>query len=168
MATTPKHLGNNVNSDGNIAQISFEPQTANLKNIKFYTSHLRFKCKRCATLCCKLGGPTLSLEDVERLKQAGYYEAMFLDASHGCLKNRVSGSCGFLKFDRVKKIYKCAVYHHRPALCRLYPFHFEKTSPYSFVVKIMPCKGINRQHGELVDERFIITHLIGAVHDLCS
>jgi len=153
--------------DGNIAQISLEPQTISVKNTKFHVKNLRFKCKRCATFCCKLGGPQLSLKDVERLKKAGHRETEFLDAAHGVLRNTASGSCIFLGFDAEKGVYKCAVYQRRPALCRLYPFYLGKTGPNSFVLKIMPCMGINRRHGEPVDERFIITRLLDALNDFC-
>jgi len=153
--------------DGNIAQISFEPGTLNVKNITFCIWNLRFKCKRCATFCCRLGGPTLSLKDVERLKKAGYKEVEFFDGAHVSLKNKADGSCIFLQLDKKRHVSKCSVYDSRPALCRLYPFHFERISPSSFLLKILPCRGINRHYGELVNERFIITHLLDALHDLC-
>jgi len=156
-----------MKSDGNIAQISFEPGTRNVKNITFFIRNLRFKCKRCATFCCKLGSPTLSLKDVERLKKAGFKEVEFLDDVHGSLKNKADGSCVFLQLNKERRFSECSVYDSRPALCRLYPFHFEKISPSSFMLKILPCRGINRRYGELVDERFIITHLLDALHDLC-
>jgi len=156
-----------MESDGNIAQISFEPRTRNVKNITFFIRNLRFKCKHCATFCCKLGGPTLSLKDIKRLKKAGRCEAEFLNGAHGSLKNKVDGSCVFLQLNKERHFFECSVYDSRPALCRLYPFHFEKISPSSFVLKILPCRGINRRHGELIDEKFILTHLLDALHDLC-
>jgi len=155
-----------MKSNGNIAQITLEPNNHSVRRITFYTKKLRFKCKRCATFCCKLGGPTLTLNDVERLKKVGFCEADFLDTAHSRLKNTASSSCVYLNFDTEKRVYKCAVYHHRPALCRLYPFHLEKASPNSFVLKIMPCRGINRRNGEPVDEKFIIAHLLDALKDL--
>jgi len=148
-----------MEKDRSIAQITFEPKTRSLKHVTFYVKNLRFKCKRCATFCCKLGGPPLSLKDVERLKKAGRSEAEFLDATHGSLKNTALGSCVFLRLNTEKDVFECEVYHHRPALCRLYPFHFEKISPISFMLKILPCRGITRRYGELVDERFIVAHL---------
>jgi len=156
-----------MESDGKIAQISLAPGTCNIKSITFSMRNLRFKCKRCATFCCKLGGPTLSLKDVERLKKAGYKEVEFLDGAHGNLKNKADGSCVFLQFDKERHFFECSVYDSRPVLCKLYPFHFEKINPSSLILKILPCRGINRRYGELVDERFIITHLLDALHDLC-
>jgi Fe-S-cluster containining protein len=164
-ATTSNHQGNNMESDRKIAKISLEPKTYRIKNITFYIHNMRFKCRHCATFCCKLGGPTLSARDIERLKEAGHCETEFLNAQGG-LKNRASGSCVFLRFDAERDIYKCSVYHHRPALCRVYPFCFEKTSRDTLSLEIMPCRGLSRRSGELVDEKFILTHLIDALHDL--
>jgi len=155
-----------MDSDGNIAQISIEPKTHNVRHITFYIKNLRFKCQHCATFCCKLGGPKLSSKDVEALKKAGFCEAEFLYTSNSGLKSTASGSCVFLRFDREKGVYECAVYQHRPALCRLYPFHFEETSANSYVLKIMPCMGISQRHGEIVDEKFVIAHMLDALHDL--
>jgi len=156
-----------MKSDGNIAKISFEPRTHKVKNTTLFIKNLRFKCKHCATFCCKLGGPTLYLKDIERLKKAGCKEVEFLDGIHGRLKNKADGSCVFLQLDKERNFSECSVYDLRPALCRLYPFHFEKISPNSFMLKILPCRGINRRHGELVDEKFILTYLLDALHDLC-
>jgi len=155
-----------LNSNENIAQINIELETFKIKHITFYERKFRFKCKQCASFCCKLGGPRLSANDVERLKQAGYDKSEFLDAVHGSLKNRANGSCIFLQLNKERNVYECSVYDSRPTLCRLYPFHLEKISPNSFMLKILPCRGINRRKGEFVDERFIIVHLLDAVYDL--
>jgi len=146
--------------DGNIAQISYEPKTRNIKNITFYVRNLRFKCKRCATFCCKLGGPKLSATDVERIKQASYEEAEFLDTVQRSLKNRPDGSCVFIQSNRERDVYECSIYDSRPTLCRLFPFHFEKTSPSSLVLSLMPCRGISPRVGEPVDENFVVNHLL--------
>jgi len=157
-----------LDSDAKIAEISIEPETGNVKHIALFGNNLRFKCHRCATFCCKLGGPRLSSKDVEQLKMAGLTRAEFLDAPNGCLKNTVSGSCVFLKFDSQKQLYECTVYPYRPAGCRLYPFHVEKTSSDRFVLKLLPCKGINRRLGAIIDERFLIDNALGFLHDLCA
>jgi len=155
-----------LNQTENIASVSLELKTMRIKHVTLYQRRLRFQCKRCATFCCKLGGPTLSLKDVERLKRAGCCESEFLDANHGCLKNKASGECVFLRFDEEKHAYECSVYNHRPALCKLYPFHFEKTSSNSLLLRIMPCMGINRRYGELFDEKLIVAHLLDSLRDL--
>jgi len=154
-----------MESEGNIAQISFEPKTGNVKNITFYIRNLRFKCKRCATFCCKLGGPPLSTTDIKRLKKAGYKQVEFLNIDQHSLRNRADGSCIFLRLEKERNIYECSVYDSRPTLCRLYPLHLEKISPNSFMLKIMPCRGTNRRAGEPIDERFIINHVLGTLHD---
>jgi len=155
-------------AEGIIAKLTLTPKTKQVENIILYQSNIRFECKRCATFCCKLGGPTLSSKDIERFKKAGYCETEFLDTSHGCPQNTISGSCFYLRFDMKGKVHKCSVYDCRPTLCRLYPFYFEKTGPNSLVLKIMPCRGINRLHGELVNENFIIANLFSELKTYTS
>jgi Fe-S-cluster containining protein len=155
-----------LDSDAKIAEISIEPETGNVKRIALFGSDLRFKCQRCATFCCKLGGPRLSSEDVKRLKKAGLTRAEFLDATNGRLRSTVSGSCVFLKFDSQERFYGCTVYPHRPALCRLYPFHIEKSGSDRFVLKLLPCKGINRRLGAIIDEHFLVDNVLGLLLDL--
>jgi Fe-S-cluster containining protein len=106
------------------------------------------------------------MKDVERLKKAGCIEAEFLDTTNDNLKNTSSGSCVLLRFDAEKSVYECAVYQHRPTLCRLYPFHFEKKSPNAFALQVMPCRGINQSRGEFINEDFIVAHLLDALNDL--
>ena len=154
-----------MDSDGKIAEISIEPETGNVKYIALFGNNLRFKCRRCATFCCKLGGPRLSSKDIIQLKKAGLTRAEFLDATNRRLKSMVSGSCVFLKSDSQKQFYECTVYPYRPALCRLYPFHIEKTSSDRFVLKLLPCKGVNRL-GAIIDERFLIDNVLGLLLDL--
>jgi Fe-S-cluster containining protein len=150
-----------MDSEEKIAEIRIEPETSNVKHIALFSDNLRFKCRRCAAFCCKLGGPRLSSKDVERLRRAGLTRAELLDATNGSLKNTVSGSCVLLKFDPLRRFYECTVYPHRPALCRLYPFHIEKTSSDTFVLKLLPCRGINRRLGTIIDERFLIDNVLG-------
>lgn len=150
-----------MDSDAKIAEISVEPEIGNVKHTTLIDNTLRFKCQRCATFCCKLGGPRLSSKDIEQLKKAGLSTAEFLDATNECLKNTVSGSCVLLKFDSQKQLYECTVYPYRPALCRLYPFDIEKAGSDRFVLKLLPCNGITRRHGAIIDERFLIDNVLG-------
>jgi len=83
----------------------------------------------------------------------------FLDKRYYSLRSRADGSCIFLQHSKEKNIYECLIYDSRPILCRLYPFHFEQIHSDSFLLKLMPCLGINRRCGELVDTKFIITHV---------
>jgi len=168
----------NLDLSGNIAEAALNPKTKRITKMTFHQKHLQFRCKRCATFCCKLGGPKLTQRDIERIKQAGYPVEDFLEplsnkefkglsAMRGNLKNREDGSCVFLRFDAERGIHECSIYDVRPALCRLYPFDFEKVGPYSFVLKLIPCcRGLNNPRGELVNEEFVTNYLLGAILDL--
>jgi Fe-S-cluster containining protein len=155
-----------LDSERKIAEIRIEPETGKVEHITLFSGNLRFKCRRCAAFCCKLGGPRLSSRDVERLREAGLTRAEFLDATNSIMKNTVSGSCVLLKFDSKKRFYECTVYTNRPALCRLYPFHVEKISSDEFVLKLLPCRGINRRSGTVIDELFLIDNVLGLLHAL--
>jgi len=157
-----------LDSDGKIAEISVEPETGNLKHIELFSQNLRFKCQRCAIFCCKLGGPRLSSKDVELLKKTGLTTAKFLDTANGRIKSTVSGSCVFLKPDSQKQFYECTAYPYRPTLCRLYPFQIEKTSLHRFILTLLPCKGINRHLGAIIDERFLIDNVLDLLLELCA
>jgi len=148
-----------LDSDGKIAEITLETKTRRIKDITFNIKNLRFRCKRCATFCCKLGGPKLSVRDVERLEKAGYNKEEFLESGRWGLKGKADGSCVFLQFNQERGFHECSIYDVRPILCRLYPFYLQKMSPDLFMLRIMPCRGISRRVGKLIDERFIINHL---------
>jgi Fe-S-cluster containining protein len=150
-----------LDSDANIAEIGTDLQTSNIEYIRLFDNNLRFKCQRCGTFCCKLGGPRLSPKDIERLKKADLTTDEFLDTTNKCLKKTGSGSCTLLRLDPQKQFYECTVYSFRPLLCRLYPFHVEKTSPNRFLLKLLPCKGINRSLGAIIDERFLVDNVLG-------
>jgi Fe-S-cluster containining protein len=154
-----------LDSDGKIAEISVEPETARAKKIVLLEHNLRFRCQRCATFCCKLGGPKLSSKDVEQLEKTGLTRTEFLDTTNGLLKSMVSGACVFLKSDLRKQFYECTIHPYRPTLCRLYPFHVEKAGSGKFSLKLLPCKGINSRVGAVIDERFFIDNLLGLLLD---
>ncbi|NIR87550.1 YkgJ family cysteine cluster protein [Candidatus Bathyarchaeota archaeon] len=163
---------NNLDLSGNIAEVALNPKTKRITKIAFHQKHLRFRCQRCATFCCKLGGPKLTQRDIEHIKQAGYFflpNKEFKDSPimRGSLKNRGNGSCVFLRFDAGRGVYECSIYDVRPALCKLYPFDFEKVGPYSFLLKLIPCcRGLNDPRGELVNEEFVTNHLLCVILDL--
>jgi Fe-S-cluster containining protein len=162
----------------NLARITINSETRQVKALSLHQKHLRFKCQRCAIFCCRLGGPWLTGKDIERIKHAGYDLKDFLEPAlknksknlpimRGSLKNNEDGSCIFLKFDPEKDRYECLIYDFRPALCRLYPFDFERISPGSVVLKLIPCcRGLNNPNAELVDEEFITNHLLDALLEL--
>ncbi len=168
----------NLDLSGNVAETTLNLKTKRITKITFHQKHLRFRCQRYAAFCCKLGGPKLTERDIERIKQAGYPLEDFLEpllnkefegllVMRSNLENMEDGSCVFLMFDAEKGVRECLIYDVRPALCRLYPFDFEKVGPCSFVLKLIPCcRGLNDPDGELVNEEFVINHLIDAILDL--
>jgi len=164
----------------NVARIILNPETKQTTNITICQKNLRFKCKRCATFCCKLGGPNLTKGDIERIEQAGYKAESFLEpvqngkyesmiTPYGCLRNRKDSSCIFLRFNDKNRSYECAIYSVRPILCRLYPFEVKMPSPNRIVIKIISCcRGLNNPDGQIVDESFVVNHLVEAIFDLNS
>ena len=164
--------------DENIAEVIFDPEAKRIVRMTFYHDDLRFRCRRCAVFCCKLGGPILTKSDMERVKLAGHRLEDFLKTTLdpkfkglptmvGNLKNNKDGSCIFLKSSPRRGVYECPIYDFRPARCRLYPFDFERVSPNSFTLKLIPCcNGLNAEDGELVNEDFITEHLLDALLEL--
>jgi Fe-S-cluster containining protein len=149
-----------------VAVITFDSKNIRHIELKHANKQFRFKCKRCAVLCCKLGGPMLTQKDAELIAMAGYPIKNFLEPINGDaegfplmvggLKTRADGSCVFLKFDAEQNCFQCDIYDHRPALCRLYPFSFERLSPNSVALKFIPCcMGLNNPEGEPLDENFV-------------
>jgi Fe-S-cluster containining protein len=161
-----------------IAKITFSSELRHIEDILFFRRGLRFKCKRCAVFCCKLGGPQLTEKDLEHLKNAGYRQVDSLALSSKeetkqrfgekrVLKQREDGSCIFLQ-NNGEEAYRCGIYELRPALCRLYPFEFERTGLNTGVLRFIPCcNGLNARDGSLVDERFVEEELLEAILDLC-
>jgi Fe-S-cluster containining protein len=146
----------------NIAEIILDPEMRQIIGLTLY-HRLRFKCKRCATFCCKLGGPKLSEKDIEQIRRGGYSVEEFLESASNSLKSGEDGSCIFLKFAAEKNVYTCKIYDFRPALCRLYPFELDRKSPYAFTLKLIPCcMGLNNPNGETVDKEFIARYLLDA------
>ncbi len=163
--------------NGEIARILLDPKTKQILDITLYEENLRFECRRCATFCCKLGGPKLTKKDIQRIEHAGYRRKAFLDSFKGRfkgsltflgnLRSREDGSCIFLKFNPEKNNYECSIYNFRPALCKLYPFDSYKMNPQSIMLRLIPCcRGLNNPNGELVNEKFIISSLLDAIFDL--
>jgi len=158
-----------------LARITINSEIKQIRDLSIYQKHLRFKCRRCATFCCRLGGPKLTSKDIERIREAGYDVKDFLkpilDSEFkgiptmcGSLKNKEDGSCIFLKFDVKEDHYECSIYDFRPVLCRLYPFDFDRVGSNFIVLKVIPCcRGLNNPDGELVDEEFIANYLLDAL-----
>lgn len=173
MATKSKCVGMfDLNSSEKVASITLNFKTRQVVDLNIYQRRLKFKCKRCATFCCKLGGPKLTEKDAERIKKAGYRKENFLEPIlesefKGTLKSREDGSCIFLKFDAGNNRYECSIYDFRPALCRLFPFNFERMSPSFILLGLIPCcRGLNNHEGNPVNEKFIVDNLLDALFDL--
>ncbi|UCE43672.1 MAG: YkgJ family cysteine cluster protein [Candidatus Bathyarchaeota archaeon] len=159
-----------------LARIILNPKTMQILDITLYGKNLRFKCIRCATFCCKLGGPKLTKKDALCIEQVGYTKEEFLtpfrkesDNSStflGGLRSNEEGSCIFLTFNLEEGNYECSIYNSRPSLCKLYPFDFSKTCSQSITIRLIPCcRGLNNPDGELVDDRFIINSLFDPISD---
>ena len=160
-----------------IAEIVWDPETLKIAGITVFRKDLRFVCKRCAVFCCRLGGPRISEKDIQRLRQAGCEPDDFLDVAtdrrvglegggESVMKETEDGSCIFLQYDGESKVYRCSVYEFRPALCRLYPFEFERTGLNTGLVRVIPCcNGLSTREGTSID-REIIDELFGTILDL--
>ena len=120
----------------------------------------------------------LTKSDADRAKLAGVRLEDFLETTLdpkfkrlpvmvGNLKNSSDGSCIFLRFSPGRGVYECLIYDSRPARCRLYPFDFDRVSPNSLRLELIPCcNGLNAEDGELVHENFITKHLLNALLDM--
>lgn len=161
-----------------IAEITWNPETMRIVDTVFLEKDFRFKCKRCAVFCCKLGGPLVTQRDMRRLRKAGYEPTSLLDQTQGertrpaadkgvVLRHKDDGSCIFLTLDSKSNLYKCSIYDLRPSVCRLYPFEFQQTDRGKGSLRLIPCcNGLNTGDGYLVDRRFVEKHLLGPIMDL--
>ena len=157
-----------------IAKITFDREKREISSITFTRKDLRFKCKRCAVFCCKLGGPIVKETDLKRIAKIGLDPYKFIaplrrrygqqgDAI-GVLKQKEDGSCIFLEYDESRGIYKCGIYEARPALCRLYPFEFTLEENGTGVLSFIPCcNGLNALDGILVDREFVEKYLLDVI-----
>ena len=153
----------------NIAKVKLDPETGQILDIHLFEKSLRFRCRRCAIYCCKLGGPCLVKEDIEQIESAGHKTSEFIEDSKrkygnhslltSAMKNRKDGSCIFLRTDEKRNVCECSIYEIRPILCRLFPFEIKRIDIGSFLLKILPCNGLNDADGELVNKRFVVKHL---------
>ena len=161
--SSQKQMDDAATVNDTLAVITLDSNQKRIRKIELTQTRVRFKCKRGAKLCCKLGGPALTRKDVGKIEEAGYSIEEFLEPSNnssthtvGCLKKRKDGSCVFLKFDAQQKRHKCSIYSARPTLCRVYPFKLEQLDAERFVLKVIPCcLGLNNPEGETVNENFV-------------
>lgn len=136
---------------------SFRIKNQRVKISQVFMRSVRFGCCRCATFCCKLGGPQLTERDIVRLEETGVKRELFVEGRS--LRNKPNGECIFLRRDLGSSSYTCAVYEHRPVLCRIYPFNLKIDRNDEWVLTLLPCKGLSTSKGESVDRMFIEKHL---------
>ena len=159
-----------------VAVITLDLKNRKIADLELRQEALRFSCKRCAALCCKLGGPVLTRKETEAIRDTGYQVNDFLEPvnrdtkglslAYGGLKTREDGSCIFIQQDIEQNIFKCGIYDVRPALCRLYPFSFEKLGANRISLKFIPCcLGLNNPEGEVLDKEFISNRLLEPLLD---
>jgi Fe-S-cluster containining protein len=159
-----------------VAILTVDRKNRTILDLKITQKQFKFKCKREATLCCKLGGPILSKNDVNQIQKEGHYNDDFLEPTTpknadtsivcGFLKTRPDGSCIFLSPDNARNNYNCNIYNFRPALCRLYPFTYELFAPDCIALKFIPCcMGLNNSEGKKLDENFITNVLLEPLLD---
>ena len=154
-----------------VAVITLDSKKLTKFDISLTSQRIIFKCKRCASLCCNLGGPVISRNDIELIQSIGYCVSDFLEPLHknqayssmvvGSLKTKKDGSCIFLKSDIKQNHHYCSIYSVRPVLCKLYPFTFECHNSNKIVLKIIPCcMGLNSSEGEIINEKYILESII--------
>ncbi|MEJ2272487.1 MAG: YkgJ family cysteine cluster protein [Candidatus Bathyarchaeota archaeon] len=150
-----------------ILAIITQDQKGEKNKVDIIQEEFKFRCKKCADLCCKLGGPELTKNDLEKIKNAGHNSKDFFDPKKhinnnlrktiGSLKTKQDGSCIFLQCNIEIKLIKCRIYDFRPTLCRIYPFRIENFGSNRIVFKYIPCcKGLNNPKGKNLDRNFIL------------
>jgi Fe-S-cluster containining protein len=157
--------------DGVVAILTLNSQATSVIAVSMAKKQYSFNCKRCASLCCSLGGPVITKKEANSIQNTGHSTCDFLEPLNsdvncpslvvGGLKTRSDGSCVFLERDQTKNSSTCGIYPVRPALCRLYPFTFQRSGPDKVALKIIPCcLGLNISEGELVTEKFISENVV--------
>jgi len=136
---------------------SFRVENTRVKIGRIFQDGVRFGCCRCATFCCRLGGPQLTERDMVRLEETDIKRELFVEGRS--LRNKANGECIFLRRDLGSGSYTCAIYEHRPVLCRIYPFDLKIDKNDEWMLSLLPCKGLSTPKGESVDRRFIEKHL---------
>ena len=142
---------------------TFSVEGGHVRPVKVNVRDLRFKCLRCAAFCCWLGGPVVSRKDINRLRRGvEKIDQLIETVDVGTRKARVlsskpNGQCILLS-KRSQNRYGCLAYEFRPDTCRSYPFRLIRKES-RLEVFVLPCRGLNRTCGRLVDEEFVREHL---------
>jgi len=89
----------------------------NFGNVVFPDS-VGFQCKKCG-VCCRVQPPDVNREEQKRIESKGFTNFLDRPDETGIIwiRRKKDGGCLFLTKEN-----KCAVYHVRPAICRLEPF----------------------------------------------
>lgn len=149
-----------------VALVKLDSKNLTIIDMSLTSRKFKFKCKRCASLCCNLGGPVITKKDAESIESSGYCVSDFLEPLNqnevyssiviGGLKSKKDGSCIFLKSNIKQNHNYCSIYSVRPVLCKLYPFTFEFYESNKIALKIIPCcVGLNSSEAKLITEKFI-------------
>lgn len=118
----------------------------------------RFNCLRCGSLCCRLGGPVLSAEDLTRLQTTFSNVSSLVamtDSKYGtktALRSKANGECVFLC--QREGLHECSIYPYRPAVCRSFPFILRETRG-QIELFALPCRGLNKNNGDSIDGKFV-------------
>jgi len=157
----------------------FDREKKRILDVTFLRKDLRFKCKRCAVFCCKLGGPLVKKADLKRIASVGLDPFEFIEPVRrrydsdrqrdvvGVLGQKKDGSCIFLGYDESTGLYECRIYEARPIVCRLYPFEFVLEEDEVGILRFIPCcNGLNVHDGILVNREFIEEHLLDVILEI--
>lgn len=138
---------------------TFLIQGTQIITIRLDAKGLRFKCRRCATFCCRLGGPVATRKDLVRLRGAvcrieNLVETMTVGTRRvRALASNPAGQCIILRRTN-RSSYRCSTYGRRPDICRMYPFRLVRRGS-RLNLHVLPCRGLNYRRGELVDKKFV-------------
>jgi len=141
----------------------FSVEGGHVRPVKVNVRDLRFKCLRCAAFCCSLGGPMVSRKDISRLRRGVKKIDQLIETVNvgtrkaKVLSSRPNGQCILLS-KRSQNRYGCLAYELRPDRCRSYPFRLIRRGS-RLELFVLPCRGLNRTRGRLVDEEFVREHL---------
>jgi len=142
---------------------TFSVKGTRVRTVKLDKKGLRFSCRRCATFCCRLGGPVVTCKDLTRLRKAISKIDSFIETAAAgtsvitVLASKPNRQCILLRKDSRGK-YRCSEYTLRPDACRTYPFKLIRQDA-CLTVLVSPCRGLNYKEGQLIDERLVGKYL---------
>jgi len=141
----------------------FSIEGTHVRTFKLDTKDLRFNCRRCATFCCRLGGPVVSRKDLARLRRGirkidRFTETVAVGTSVAkVLASKPNGQCILLSKGRRNR-YRCLAYELRPDVCRTYPLKLIRQGS-RLTVLVFPCRGLNYREGELINGELVSKYL---------